>query len=1047
MRKHNNIRLSVFVIALIFLLVQLVCISLFVIFNSNVNITFALSSESEQRHFDLPNIDDDFSDDCVIVLMDDKTGGANKIHSETFFGDFAKSVEDLTYITGNISEKNYLDIEDFNQILKIELKEKSKQSVINAIKHLESVDGIIGAEPNYYIMSEICSFDDIYPLESENYSKLWGLHGERGINAEDAWKIVDGNKSIRIGIIDTGIANHIDLQPNLVDGWDFINDNNVTTDDENGHGTHVAGIIGALGTSNNSIVGVCPNVQLVPLQALNEIGKGSVLNVVSAINWCIDNNVDIINFSEDLDSASLIIKSAIKNFKGLFVCAAGNGTKNDGIGKNNDDIPNYPSYYSQGYDFSNRIISVGAIKADGTRTEESNWGNSTVSIFAPGHSILSTVPTSVNSSGYVYWGGTSMATPYVSGVAALMYAMVLKTNSNMSRSQIAEQIKIAILEGAMIDEEMYLVGKCVSGGRLDAVFALSKLMFNIEELSNDTIRIDGLKYQYNGELTIPKKIGGKSVTQIGNGAFANQTGITKVYVPSTVESIGANAFENCTQMQYIEFDEGSQLTTIGNSAFSGSGLWNIVFPSTVNNIGFNAFQNCQTLMAVEFKQGCLIETISNATFSGCVNLLAITIPASVKTIGANAFENCNFATRCDFMQGSQLETIGNSAFANTKIQNFAIPTGVTYIGSNAFYGCSEMETIVIPGGVQTVGVTAFGNCENLTIYTSLSNTPSGWVGGWNSLNRPVVLNCQLQNGYVLSFAKTDSNPFNANAANGLNNPYKSNYDFGGWYTTSDFSGTKYENISNAPNGTLYVKWTQKESCVAEGTMITLADGTQKPVEQLTGNEMLLVWNMFTGTFDSAPILFIDSDPYAEYEITRLSFSDGTQVKLIYEHGFWDFDLNKYVYLRNDAAQYIGHTFNKQTEDESGNLMWTAVELVAVDVYTEYTTAWSPVTYGHLCYYVNGMLSMPGGITGLFNIFDVDGETLKVDEESMAADIAEYGLYTYEEFAQECPVPQEMFEAVNGQYLKVAIGKGNITMEEIIALAQRYAEFFYCNNAE
>lgn len=278
----------------------------------------------------------------------------------------------------------------------------------------------------------------------------------------------------------------------------------------------------------------------------------------------------------------------------------------------------------------------------------------------------------------------------------------------------------------------------------------------------------------------------------------------------------------------------------------------------------------------------------------------------------------------------------------------------------------------------------------------------------------------------------------------------------------DYAGKQYQNASATISfnlvrntytgqimlqGSFFAVYEKNQECVAEGTMITLADGTQKPVEQLTGNEMLLVWNMFTGAFDSAPILFIDSDPYAEYEITRLSFSDGTQVKLIYEHGFWDFDLNKYVYLRNDAAQYIGHTFNKQTEDESGNLMWTAVELVAVDVYTEYTTAWSPVTYGHLCYYVNGMLSMPGGITGLFNIFDVDGETLKVDEESMAADIAKYGLYTYEEFAQECPVPQEMFEAVNGQYLKVAIGKGNITMEEIIALAQRYAEFFYCNNAE
>lgn len=1042
MSLHRKISVLL-LFAIIFFIIILLLLSLNY---RSINIADANSSPNSVI-IEVPNLSDDFDDSCVMVIMDENTGKINREYSINYFGNCEISyIEDLTYVSGEVADKQYLNNNGFKQILKLNLKINSKQSVLDTLNALKSVQGISWAGPNYF--DSLNMNDIIYPMSNIDniYSEQWGLHGEYGIDAPNLWRITEGNDQIKVGIIDSGIANHADLQVNLVEGWDFVNNNSITTDDIFGHGTHVAGIIGAVAANGirNGVSGVCPNVQLVPLQVTNNEGKWGAVYYTMAINWAINNNIDIINYSGGGSTDYEPRKAALENYQGLYICAAGNS------GSDNDINPFYPSDYSQNQVFSERVISVGAIDSDGSVASFSNYGKQSVTIFAPGVSILSTVPTTMVASGYQTKSGTSMATPFTTGVAALMFSMCLNfefdSNIDVSHAEIASIIKNKIIETATYQSN--LQDKCVASGRLNGYEAVRLFdVFNTTELNVDTIRIDGLKYQYNGELTIPKKIGGKSVTQIGNGAFANQTGITKVYVPSTVETIGANAFENCTQMQYIEFDEGSQLTTIGNSAFSGSGLWNIVFPSTVNNIGFNAFQNCQTLMAVEFKQGCLLDAIGNATFSGCANLLAITIPASVKTIGANAFENCNFATRCDFMQGSQLETIGNSAFANTKIQNFAIPTGVTYIGSNAFYGCSEMETIVIPGGVQTVGVTAFGNCENLTIYTSLSNTPSGWVGGWNSLNRPVVLNCQLQNGYVLSFAKTDSNPFNANAANGLNNPYRSNYDFGGWYTTSDFSGTKYENISNAPNGTLYVKWTQKESCVAEGTMITLADGTQKPVEQLTGNEMLLVWNMFTGSFDSAPILFIDSDPYAEYEITRLSFSDGTQVKLIYEHGFWDFDLNKYVYLRNDAAQYIGHTFNKQTEDESGNPMWTAVELVAVDVYTEYTTAWSPVTYGHLCYYVNGMLSMPGGITGLFNIFDVDGETLKVDEESMAADIAEYGLYTYEEFAQECPVPQEMFEAVNGQYLKVAIGKGNITMEEIIALAQRYAEFFYCNNAE
>jgi hypothetical protein len=229
-------------------------------------------------------------------------------------------------------------------------------------------------------------------------------------------------------------------------------------------------------------------------------------------------------------------------------------------------------------------------------------------------------------------------------------------------------------------------------------------------------------------------------------------------------------------------------------------------------------------------------------------------------------------------------------------------------------------------------------------------------------------------------------------------------------------------------------------CVADGTLITLADGTQKPVEELTGDELLLVWNLETGTFDIAPIVFIDSDPFAEYEIIHLHFSDGTDVKVIYEHGFWNFNLNKYVYINGDnPQQYIGHWFNKQITDADGNLVWTKVQLVDVVFEYEYTRAWSPVTYEHLSYYTNGMLSMPGGIEGVFNIFEVSPDTMRIDEDAYLADIAEYGLFTYEEFAEIINVPEEMFDAFQAKYFKVAIGKGHITMEELLALILHYGD--------
>lgn len=229
----------------------------------------------------------------------------------------------------------------------------------------------------------------------------------------------------------------------------------------------------------------------------------------------------------------------------------------------------------------------------------------------------------------------------------------------------------------------------------------------------------------------------------------------------------------------------------------------------------------------------------------------------------------------------------------------------------------------------------------------------------------------------------------------------------------------------------------KDECIAEGSLITLADGSQKAVEELSGSEELLVWNMFTGKFDTAPILFIDSDPKQIYEVINLYFSDGISVKVISEHAFWDFNLNKYVFLRRDADKYIGHWFNKQTTDSSGNLAWGKVQLVNVQVKDEITTAYSPVTYSHLCYYVNGMLSMPGATEGLINIFDIDSDTMTINKDKFNEDINQYGLFTYEEFVEIVPVTEEIFNAFNGQYLKVAIGKGLITIDRLTNLFNRY----------
>lgn len=330
------------------------------------------------------------------------------------------------------------------------------------------------------------------------------------------------------------------------------------------------------------------------------------------------------------------------------------------------------------------------------------------------------------------------------------------------------------------------------------------------------------------------------------------------------------------------------------------------------------------------------------------------------------------------------------------------------ISSNVWtYTCDDYTLTITGGQVHSDGSVITPVVANNTLY--FASTNKAFTTGTTTRN------------IVLTYVFADKN-----ASTTLNRTETVTY--------SDLDEYDYDSFKN--NGTLTEASSSSTSCVTPDTLITLSDGSQVHVDSLTGAEELLVWNMETGKLDSAPIMFVDSDPETEYEIIHLYFSDGTDVKVISEHGFWDYDLNKYVYLDKDAAEYIGHKFAKQDGD-----ILIKVTLTDVVLETEMTTAWSPVTAGHLCYFVNGMLSMPGGVGGLFNIFDVDAETMTYDYEAMARDIEKYGLFTYEELSEYVDLPREMFDAAGGQYLKVSIGKGNMTMDELIAMIIRYNKFF------
>lgn len=260
----------------------------------------------------------------------------------------------------------------------------------------------------------------------------WGLALTDSKKAWERHKTL-GSRDIVVAVIDTGIdINHPDLKENIwknkrelkgkpgVDddnngyiddfyGWNFVSDNN-QLDDNHGHGTHIAGIIGAVGGNGIGISGVAPRVSLMAIKYYDPKapGRNNLMNTVRALKYAIDQGVDIINYSggglEPSPAEKKLIEEAHR--KGILVVAAA------GNEKSNSDIH---GYYPADYDFDN-IISVTAYDQSENILPTSNYGSKTVDIAAPGNNIYSTLP----GGSYGYMTGTSQATAFVSGVAVLL---------------------------------------------------------------------------------------------------------------------------------------------------------------------------------------------------------------------------------------------------------------------------------------------------------------------------------------------------------------------------------------------------------------------------------------------------------------------------------------------------------------------------------------------------------------------------------------------------------------------------------------------------
>lgn len=335
-----------------------------------------------------------------------------------------------------------------------------KKALLSAVKDLSKQSTVAGLQPDFtYQMLE----EEKLLTNDTSYEKQWGLHNDGSstytnsetetkiavsgvdVQAEEAWKQYQSEDTVVVAVIDTGIDyEHEDLKDSIwvnedeiagngidddgngfvddVYGWDFFNGDktvcsynekgNAKVADNDNHGTHCAGTIAATANNGVGIAGVASNVnvKIMVVKALGGAnGATSTSKLVKAIRYAVNNGADIINASwggwlSEQDSA---LKNVIDQSGCLFVAAAGNA------GANNDETACYPANYNRKL---NNVISVGSVDCDGTLSYFSNYGKS-VDILAPGSNIYGTIV-----GGYGTMSGTSMAVPFVSGVAAMLYA-------------------------------------------------------------------------------------------------------------------------------------------------------------------------------------------------------------------------------------------------------------------------------------------------------------------------------------------------------------------------------------------------------------------------------------------------------------------------------------------------------------------------------------------------------------------------------------------------------------------------------------------------
>jgi subtilisin family serine protease len=636
-------------------------------------------------------------------------------------------------------------IVDGLQLVKVPPWMTTEEAIARYLNHLD----VLYAEPNYIVQSLATPNDP-------NFGDLWGLHntGQAGgtedadIDAPEAWDITTGSSNVVVAVIDTGIDyNHEDLAANMFQNSDDCNSNGLDDEgngfvddchgidkvnddsdpmDDNDHGTHVAGTIGAVGDNNVGVVGVNWTVRLMACKFLDAGGSGTTADAISCLEYVKlmkDRGVNVVatnnswgggGFSQALfDAIEAHLQRGI-----LLIAAAGND------GTDNDSSPNYPCNY-----YLPNVICVAATTRDdaivslANSTFGSNFGRRTVHLGAPGKQILSTVPPANSAEGdkYAFFSGTSMATPHVTGVAALLKAQ--------DSSRDWKAIKNLILAGGDNNSNL---SNTITQKRLNAYGAMtcsnsvvqSRLRPIGESISGTTGTPIDLAVLHincaspNGNVTVTVTSGGQTVatvTLLDDGAAPDQASGDGIYSNDwTPTSAGTYT---------LAFPGGDNVTVDVSGSLPATKIG--VTPSE-RNFG-------DVIVGQSEDRTFTVKNVGSGTLSGSAS---VSSPFSIVSGGSYDIAagdshtvTVRFSPTAAGPSGNFTVSFTGGGGANRTVRGTGVTANYLLTVSKSGSGSGTVTTTGINCGSDCKQAYSSGSSVTLTASASSGSVFSGWSGG------------------------------------------------------------------------------------------------------------------------------------------------------------------------------------------------------------------------------------------------------------------------------------------------------------------------------